>query len=114
MKHKNIYILIIISIICTSSKNRLFIEDYCDIYGLVYFEENKNYAHALVYIEEDETISDLLVFKEDNRLFADEKGIWYITDNPSLANYRLHKVQEKRFADFSITYIEDRAFVGCQ
>jgi len=90
------------------------IDDYCQIFGIIYFEKNKHEAHATVYFEEDEPQANLLVFKEDNRLFADEEGIWYVTDNPALANYKLFVTKEKRFADFSVNYIDDRAFVGCQ
>ena len=109
-------ILIYISILLTSvfNKSSVRIDDFCQVYGIIYFEKNKNYADALVYLEEDETRADLLIFKEDNRLFADEEGIWYITDNPTLANYKLYVVKEKGYADFSVNYIDDRAFVGCQ
>lgn len=114
MKIKIVTFLILVYLVFSSSKSNSHIDDYCNIYGIIYFEKSKIYADALVYIEEDESLANLLVFKEDNRLFADEQGVWYITDNPSLANYRLFKVSEKRFADLSITYIEDRAFIGCQ
>ena len=55
-----------------------------------------------------------MVFKEDSKLFADEKGLWYITDNPAIANYRLYIEKDKRYSDFSFSYIEDRLFAGCQ
>ena len=112
MKFKLLSLSILLALTSFTSKN--YVDDYCKVFGIIYFEQNKYKADAIVYIEEDETQADLLVFKEDNRLFADEEGVWYITDNPSLANFRLFKTTEKRFADFSVTYIEDRAFVGCQ
>ena len=114
MKTKLNILIALTVLILTSSKSKTYVDDYCSIYGVIYFEKNKYKADAMVYIEEEETLANLLVFEEDNRLFADEEGLWYITDNPALANYRLFKTSEKQFADFSVNFMEERAFVGCQ
>ena len=115
-KHTLKYLIILISVftVSFSSSKRVMIDDHCEVFGIIYFEKSKYNADAFVFFEEDETLANLLVFKEDNRLFADEEGIWYITDNPAIATYRLYVCEEKRFADFSVNYIDDRAFVGCQ
>ena len=88
--------------------------DPCRIYGIIFFEQNKFRSDARIYIEENEDIADLAVYKEDNRLFADEEGLWYVTDNPALADYKLYIEKDKRYADFSVSYIKERNFVGCQ
>ena len=93
---------------------RKAIVEPCDIFGIIYFEKDKFRSDARVFIEEDETLADLMVFKEDNRLFADEEGLWYVTDNPALANFRLYIEKDKRYSDFSFSYIDDRTFAGCQ
>lgn len=112
MKIKITFFLIIL-IVSSFAPNRQ-IDDFCEVYGIVYFESNKYAADAIVFIQEDETQSELHVFKEDNRLFADEEGVWYVTENPALAHFKLYKEKDERNADFSISFIEDRAFVGCQ
>lgn len=113
-KISKILLLVATLLTITSTKIKTTKNNYCDIYGVIYFEKNRYAAQASIFIEEDETRANLLVFKEDNKLFADQEGLWYITENPSIAHYRLYKTNERRDADITIAFIEERAFVGCQ
>jgi len=108
---KHILWVLAVLILTSQTPNQ---KDYCRIYGIIYFEKYKYAADAFVYIEEDYTQADMLIFKEDSKLFADKEGLWYITDNPALAHYRLYIEKDRRFSDFTIAFIEEQNFAGCQ
>lgn len=87
--------------------------DPCKIYGTVYIERDRTQADLSVYLEETESFADLVVFKEDNSLYADKSGMWYITDKPGLADFRIYIESIKGRAHFSIFYTNTRSFAGC-
>ena len=87
--------------------------DPCEIYGSVCFVKSQYNAHYVVYVENGDDAADLAVFKEDNKLMADEEGIWYVTESEAFAKYKIFITKERTRADFTIEYIEERAFAGC-
>lgn len=88
--------------------------DLCELKGSVYVTDRREQAHFLVYVEEYETSADLVVFSEENRLFADQPGVWYFTDKPAFANFRIYLTDSRAFADFSIAYTDVASFAGCR
>lgn len=110
----NIFIVSLPLIMCSSTIRKRVSEDYCSTYGIIYFVDKQNQADLIIKLESDESIANMLVYKEDNRLMADTDGVWYITDNPALAKYRVFMTNNAQIADFTVCYIEDRAFAGCQ
>jgi hypothetical protein len=87
----------------------------CDIYGQIYEEKDRRRAQFLVYIEtENEFRSNLVVFKEDNAAFADNKGLWYFTNNRGFADYAVHFVEDRSIADFVIYYTDKPHYAGCR
>jgi hypothetical protein len=86
----------------------------CDIFGTVYFEQEKSFADFSIYIEEEESFADLVVFKEDNQLFADKSGVWFPTTNRGLAQFRIYIEKDKNRADFKVYYTETKSFAGCK
>jgi hypothetical protein len=85
----------------------------CKIYGSVYFEKEPSKADFRVYVETSQAFADLVVFKQNNRLFADNAGHWFITEKRDIADFRIHIMEEKRGADFSICYTTTESFAGC-
>jgi hypothetical protein len=86
----------------------------CDIFGTVYFEQERSFADFSIYIEEEESFADLVVFKEDNQLFADKSGVWFPTTNRGLAQYRVYIEKEKNRADITVYYTQTKSFAGCR
>jgi hypothetical protein len=89
-------------------------KDYCQVFGVIYIEKNKNMADYLVYLEKDEAFADMWVFKEDNRMFADKEGIWFITSNRGFADYTIYLEKSRGAAHFSINYTDVVSFAGCR
>jgi hypothetical protein len=85
----------------------------CNLYGSVFFVKDKYLADFTVYLEETESFADLVVFREDNALYADQSGIWFITDKMGLADYRVYIETIKGRANFTIHYTDSRSFAGC-
>lgn len=85
----------------------------CDLFGTVYFVKDKLDADFTVYLEETESFANLVVYREDNALYADQSGVWFITDRLGLAQYRVYVETIKGRADFTIHYTETRSFAGC-
>lgn len=110
----SLFIVLLSLVVCSSTIRKRVSEDYCSTYGIIYFVDKQHQADLIIKLESDESIANMLVFKEDNRLMADTDGVWYITDNPALAKYRVFITKDAQIADFTVCYIEDRAFAGCQ
>ena len=88
--------------------------DICNVYGSVYITKDARQADFVVYEEESEAFADLVIFLEDNKLYADEKGIWFFAKAMDFADFVIYKTDDKDLADFSIHYIDTRAFAGCK
>jgi hypothetical protein len=88
-------------------------DEYCHIFGAIYFTQTSGEADFNVFVQEDESFADELVYLEENELFADGAGHWYITDVPGFARYKVYLVEEEGHADFSIFYTDSESFVGC-
>ena len=54
------------------------------------------------------------VYKEENKLYADRPGIWYFTEEPDFAQFRIYLVDDPDLADFTIFYTETESFAGCR
>lgn len=85
----------------------------CKLYGTVYIESSKVNADYIVYEEESEAFANMLVFTQENRLFADAPGLWYITDDRTFADFTIYLTPKKNLAHFTIHYIENESFAGC-
>ncbi len=86
----------------------------CQLKGTVYVTDRQEEAHFRVYIEDYETSADLVVYVEENRLFADQPGVWYFTDKPAFADFRIFLTDTPAFADFTIAYTDVATFAGCR
>jgi len=87
--------------------------DPCRVFGAVYIEEYPENAQFLVYEEESEAFATLQVFEEENRLYADQSGKWYFTDNRDFARFSVYFVERKNNADFSVYFTRFESFAGC-
>lgn len=108
------FIIVFLGLITLSGTASAQSINFCDLYGAVYVEKDPYNAHFIVYLEETEGSADVLVYKEDNKLFADRKGIWHMTDNKGLADFIVFFEKNRRNADFSIYYTDVESFAGCQ
>ena len=85
----------------------------CKIYGSIYLEKDPKKADFIVFVETSEAFSDLMVYKQSNRLFADQAGLWYMTEKREIADFRIYLKEEKRGSDFTICYTTTESFAGC-
>ncbi|WP_246558906.1 DUF6150 family protein [Hymenobacter piscis] len=91
--------------------------DPCRLYGSVYLERDprrRSGCFAVVYLEPEEAFADLLVYPETNKLFADQAGLWYLTEGRSFADYALFVTDNRNLADFSFQYTNVRNYAGCR
>ncbi len=89
--------------------------DFCQVYGGIYFVEDRNKAHFTIYIDEESGgLSDLIVFRHSNPLYADRSGQWFITETKAQANYFVYREITKSRAHFSIFYTDTESMAGCQ
>lgn len=86
---------------------------WCAIQGGVFVEKEATRAQYRVFVEDSESFADLLVFKAPNLLFADKPGLWFMATSPAQAEVRIFFVKERNQADFSIFYIDNESFAGC-
>jgi hypothetical protein len=89
------------------------VTDICELYGSVYIEEERRFAHYLVYENDSEAFADLVVYEEDSRLFADGPGLWYAVNNRQMADFSIYFVDRESGADFSVYYTDVEAFAKC-
>jgi hypothetical protein len=87
--------------------------DYCQIYGGVYFVDDRSKASFSIYLEESEVFANLKVYQETNLLFADGTGKWYVTENLVQAQYRVYIESKRSLADFSVNYVTNESYAGC-
>lgn len=87
--------------------------DFCQIYGGIYFVQDRAKANFSVYLEESETFANLKVYQQNNILFADRSGQWYITENKVQANYLVYIETKRSMADFTIHYVSAESYAGC-
>ena len=87
--------------------------DYCQVYGGVYFVNDRNKASFSIYLEDSEVFANLKVFQETNLLFADGTGKWYVTDNLVQAQFRVYIESKRSLADFSVYYVTNESYAGC-
>jgi len=87
--------------------------DPCNVYGVIFIEDNPRLAHFKVYEEASEAFADVIVFEETNRLYADSKGKWFFTDTREFADFYIYFEEEKGLADFSVFYTDYESFSGC-
>lgn len=87
--------------------------DPCKVYGRIYIEKNRGFADVRVFVEDAQGFADLRVYKEDVAGFADTDGVWFITDNRGMADYRVFIEPNRGMADFTIFYTPTRGFAGC-
>ncbi|RIY10281.1 hypothetical protein D0T11_10280 [Hymenobacter rubripertinctus] len=91
--------------------------DPCRLYGSVYLEHDprrRSGCFAVVYLEPEEAFADLLVYPETNKLFADQAGLWYLTEGRNFADYALFVTHNRNLADFSFQYTKVRNYAGCR
>lgn len=87
--------------------------DPCELYGVVYIETSKSQADYIVYEEESEAFANVLVFKQENKLFADASGLWHFTDDRTFADFTIYLTEKKNQAHFTVNYIDNESFAGC-
>ncbi len=88
--------------------------DKCRLFGGIYFIDDKSKADVVIYMEESEGSADLLVYKQNNILYADHSGQWFVTNTKAQAKYYVYIEENKRMADYSVTFINSESFAGCQ
>ena len=88
--------------------------ELCQLRGSVYVTDREDEAHFRVYVEDYETSADLVVYSEENKLFANQPGVWYFTDKPAFADFRIYLTSTRAFSDFSIAYTDVASFAGCR
>lgn len=91
--------------------------DYCDIYGSVYLERDpryKNTASKIVFLNEEEAFANLVVYRENNKLFADGRGIWFITPTKAFADHILYVTDQRLQADFTVYFTDVRSSATCR
>ena len=91
--------------------------DFCQIYGSVYLERDprkQSGTQFTIYEESEEAFANLVVYKEDNKLFADAKGLWYITPNRDFADFVIFVTPNRNLADFGVYFTTIRSFAGCK
>ena len=88
--------------------------DVCSLKGSVYVTDNPNRAHFYVFVEEFEGSADLSVYPEENKLFADQPGLWYYTEQEAFSDFVVYFTDNKSSADFSIYYTDVASFAGCR
>lgn len=88
--------------------------DPCSLKGAVFVEEVESFARFRVFREDVEAFADLLVFQEQARSFADRPGLWYFTDNRSVADFTIAFTETQGFADFSIYITDFKSLAGCR
>lgn len=86
---------------------------WCALKGGVFVEKDPARAQYRVYVEDSESFADVLVFQAPNLLFADKPGLWFMASSPAQATVRITFVKERNQADFSIFYIDNESFAGC-
>ena len=106
--------LIVIVVFLVSIPSYCQSEDACDVFGSVFFVNNQYRADYIVYEEKERGVANISVYKEKAKLMADEPGVRYMSKSENFAKYRLFVTNDSRLADFTIEYIEERAFAGCQ
>ena len=92
-------------------------KNYCDIYGAVYLERDpryKNTASRIVFLNEDEAFANMVVYRENNKLFADGRGIWFITPNKAFADHILFVTDQRLQADFTVYFTDVRSSATCR
>jgi hypothetical protein len=88
--------------------------DPCELKGAVFVEEVESFARFRVFREDVEAFADLLVFQEQARSFADRPGLWYFTDNRSVADFTIAFTETQGFADFSVYFTDFKTLAGCR
>ena len=88
--------------------------DVCSLKGSVYVTDNPHQAHFYVFVEEFEGSADLSVYAEENKLFADQPGLWYYTEQEAFSDFVVYFTDNKSSADFSIYYTDVASFAGCR
>ncbi len=104
-------VLLGLAFLGSASKNAQY--DPCEIYGLVFIEENPRLAHFKVYEETSEAFADVIIFEEENRLYADRKGKWHFTDKREFADVYIYFEEDRGLSDFSVFFTEYESFSGC-
>ena len=88
-------------------------EDFCQIYGSVFFVDNAADAEYTVYVEDEESFANISVYLEESPSYADIPGHWYSTPDPYLADVRIYISDNIAEADFTIAFTETESFAGC-
>lgn len=88
--------------------------DVCSLKGSVYVTDNPHRAHFYVFVEEFEGSADLSVYAEENKLFADQPGLWFYTEQEAFSDFVVYFTDNKSSADFSIYYTDVASFAGCR
>jgi hypothetical protein len=87
--------------------------EFCKLFGSVYIEKNPRAADFRVYEEDSEAFCDVKVFKVESRVYADQEGLWHITDKKAFADFSIYLEPTKGLADFSVYFIDVESFAGC-
>jgi hypothetical protein len=88
--------------------------DPCKIFGSFFKVDHPGRADIIVYEEDSEYFAQLRVFTEDNRLYADETGVWFFTDQIGFADYRVFFTKKRSQADFTIHFVNSLSRAGCK
>lgn len=88
--------------------------ELCRLMGSVYVTDTPEQAHYFVFVEEYDSSADLSVYAEENKLFADQPGLWFFTEQEAFADFIVYFTDSKGMADFSIYYTDVASFAGCR
>lgn len=88
--------------------------ELCRLMGSVYVTDKQEQAHYYVYVEGYDSSADLSVYAEENKLFADQPGLWFFTEQEAFADFIVYFTDSKGMADFSIYYTDVASFAGCR
>ena len=78
----------------------------------IVFEDN-NFPDVKIYEVTGDIFADVVVYKAPNSIFTginNNTGVWYFTDNPSVANIKVGYVSSGIFADIKVYYTTSNIF----
>jgi len=105
--------LLIISLGWTPSNPTKSVNNFCEIYGIIYFAENKTNADYIVFVEDQETFANVVVYMESSLSYADAPGHWVEGSQKHLSDAIIYVTDNISEADFTIAYTDIESFAGC-
>lgn len=111
--YQSLTILLLVSFTLLESASIESQYNPCNIYGVIYIEDNPLKAHFKVFEETSEAFADVIIYIEKNRLYTDTEGKWYFTETREFADFFIYFEEKRELADFSIYYTDYESFSGC-